>query len=161
MKMKKILVLIMAVVMISCSLAITASADKIATDTDTVCDWYDDTQYIQLNFRVQYYSGANCVKATNTFRYRHSLTSQYNLPSFIEMTVVDTSGSRTTQRGQYMTSAVSTNELLQQIETGYVFKSANVTFKVNKEVTHDYSGETFYANYNYTNTQCSLSIVNS
>lgn len=160
MKMKKILVLIMAVVMISCSLAITASADKIATGADTICDWYDDTQYIQLNFRVQYYSGANCVKATNIFRYRHPLTSQYNLPSFIEMTVVDTSGRKTTQQGQYMEDAVSINELVYPIDTGHVFKSADVTFKVNEEVTHEYNGETFYANYNYTNTQCSLSIVN-
>ena len=160
MKIKKMLAMIMACAMIICSMAITVSADKVATGSDTVCDLYDSTQYIQLNFRLQYYSGGNCVKATNTFRYYHSLTSQYNLPSFIDMTVVDTFGSRTTQRGQYMTSTVSTNELLYRIESGYVFKSASVTFKVNKEVTHDYNGETFYANYNYTNTQYSLSIVN-
>lgn len=151
MKFTKVFSLFIAIIMLL-SMVVSVGA---ASGQGTIYDNHypnDSTKGAIARYTLFYYSNANCVRATNTVHYNHSIIPQYNLPSSIELTVNFATGlyERTTE--SYMTSETSYHYQDYYLPSGCVFTSATAKYTVNIE-------KGLYANNNYTTIDETLTIT--
>lgn len=159
MNFKRFMAIVLSCLMI-CSMVITVNADKHESETETIYDYYDVDDYIKLTYTIHFYSAMNCVRADNVLRYYHNNSSQYNLPSYIKLTVKHSTGENTVEKGIYMMNRVSYNNLEYYIPQNSTLTSATAVYKVNQEVTYEYDSQvTYYANYNYTDADHTLVVT--
>lgn len=151
MKFTKVLALFIAIIMLL-SMVVSVGA---ASGQDTIYDNHypnDRTKGATARYTLLYYSNANCVRATNTVHYNHSIIPQYNLPSSIKLTVNFGTGYYENTTEQYMTTVTSHHCQDYYLPSGRVLTSATAEYTVNIE-------NDLYANSNYTTVEDTLTIT--
>ena len=165
--MKKIFVLVLATVMML-SMVINVSAVKI--NEDSVEIYEKDANGNQTNnivavatYRIAYFSGANCVRASNNISYDRNLhTSQYNFPAYIDLYVSvignSTTGDYWQTNIEYITTRTGSIHVDVYIPIGVVTGTVDAYFETNKRrVTSN--GELYYSNGNFTVETHALSLI--
>ena len=161
MKFKKFFALIVAALMLCCAI-ISVSAER---QTHVINDKALDVKAATATYTLVYYSGMNCVRATNAIRYETNVVNvaQRNFPGYINMDVTMNAGYWFDYGAAYLTTtssyaAFSLNDYY--IPAGKIIVEATAYFDTNYEVEPDeYDGQFYYENSNYTGAYTSLRLV--
>lgn len=163
MKIKRILTMLVAMIVMM-SMVISVNADKQDDGSDFIRDLNIvnnsgvQDEVVRVRYLLKYYSSMHCVKASTVVTYLHDIESQYNLPAYISMTVIHSTGNTTITNGGYMVekySNLSTPEYY--IPSNSILVSAEAKCSVNKKVT--YNNVLLYKNSNYTEAEDTLYFV--
>ena len=167
MKMKKIFVLVLATVMML-SMAINVSADKAIWESENIYEKdangnQTDKIVAEATYRIDYFSGANCVRASNNIRYDRNLhTSQYNFPAYIDLYVSvignSTTGDYWQTNIEYITTRNGSIYVDVYIPIGVVTGTVDAYFEANKR-RETSNGELYYSNGNFTAETHDLSLI--
>lgn len=157
MKMKKILLFVLATVMML-SMAISASADGFTSNRVYIYENNANGQpttnsVAAATYRIDYFSGANCVRASSKVTYLGLDKSQYNFPAYIDLYVSVVSSSTEGYYSQtnigYITTQNGSIYVDIYIPIGVVIGTADAYFETNTRRTTA-NGTVYYGNGNFT-----------
>ena len=165
MRMKKIFAFVLATVMML-SMAISASADSFTSNRVYICEndanGQPTTKKVAVaTYRIDYFLGTNCVRASSTVTYLNLDQSQYNFPAYIDLSVSVVSGSTEGDYSQtnigYITTQNGSVWVDIYIPLGAVIGTAEASFETNtRRTTAD--GTLYYGNSNFTAVSDDLSL---
>ena len=159
MKFKKFFALAIAVVML-CTAIVSVGAAPRDYISFEIKDLLTDEVAATAHYTLQYYSGMNCVMATNRINYGDDMdVSQCNFPGFIELTVTMNESSWNARKVEYLFTTTYQDEFSSvfYIPSGCVLVKAVATYSTN-EMDVVYNGKTYYANLNYASVKTSTNL---
>lgn len=163
--MKKIILFVLATVMML-SMAISVSADVDASKRVYIYEKDANGQtttnsVAAATYRIEYFSGTNCVRASSMVHYIGLHQSQYNFPAYIKLDVAvvgsPESGNYSQSNIGYITTQNGSINVDIYIPIGVVTGTVNASFETNKR--YETTSQVYYSNGNFTDVKDTLSMI--